>query len=123
MTYSLSNNCTKNYYNRTLTVQVIVEDVVTWIFLRHSVVTCIDPFSKWAEAFPVPNKEAPTIARVLVEQVMCRFGTPIAGISDRCREVDGRLMAEICRLLDIDKMRPRRITPAVTVLWKGSMRR
>ena len=39
MTYSLSNNCTKNYYNRTLTVQVIVEDVVTWIFLRHSVVT------------------------------------------------------------------------------------
>jgi len=35
--YSLSNNCTKNYYNRTLTVQVIVEDVVTWIFLRHSV--------------------------------------------------------------------------------------
>jgi len=38
MTYSLSNNCTKNYYNRTLTVQVIVEDVVTWIFLKHSVV-------------------------------------------------------------------------------------
>jgi len=27
MTYSLSNNCTKNYYNRTLTIQVIVEDV------------------------------------------------------------------------------------------------
>jgi len=37
MTYSLSNNCTKNYYNRTLNVQVIVEDVVTWIILRHSV--------------------------------------------------------------------------------------
>jgi len=37
MTYSISNNCTKNYYNRTLTVQVILEDVVTWIFLRHSV--------------------------------------------------------------------------------------
>ena len=39
MTYSLSNNCTKNYYNRTLAVQVIVEVVVTWIFLRHSVVS------------------------------------------------------------------------------------
>ena len=37
MTYSLSNNCTTNYYNRTFTVQVIVEDVVTWIFLKHSV--------------------------------------------------------------------------------------
>ena len=41
MTYSLSNNCTKNYYNRTLTVQVIVEDVVTWIFLKHSVVVVV----------------------------------------------------------------------------------
>ena len=41
MTYSLSNNCTKNYYNRTLTVQVIVEDVVTWIFLKHSVVSVL----------------------------------------------------------------------------------
>jgi len=38
MTYSLSNNCTKNYYNRMLTLQVIVKDIVTWIFLRHSVV-------------------------------------------------------------------------------------
>ena len=44
MTYSLSNNCTKNYYNRTLTVQVIVEDVVTWIFLRHSVHNDLESF-------------------------------------------------------------------------------
>jgi len=68
-------------------------------------VTCLCPFSEWAEAFPVPNKEAPTVARVLVEQVMCRFGTPIAGISDRGCKVDRHLMNEICRLLDIDKMR------------------
>ena len=45
MTYSLSNNCTKKYYNRTLTVQVIVEDVVTWIFLRHSVYAFVPTFS------------------------------------------------------------------------------
>jgi len=37
MTYILSNNCTENYYNRMLTAQVIIEDVVKWIFLRHSV--------------------------------------------------------------------------------------
>ena len=45
MTYSLSNNCTKNYYNRTLAVQVIVEDVVTWIFLKHSVVIVV--YTAW----------------------------------------------------------------------------
>ena len=68
------------------------------------ILTCIDPFSKWAEAFPLPNKEAATVARVLVEQVICRFGAPVAGISDRGKEVDGNLMTEVCRLLDIDKM-------------------
>jgi len=34
MTYSLSNNYTKNYDNPTLTLQVSVKDVVTWIFLN-----------------------------------------------------------------------------------------
>jgi len=39
----------------------------------------------------------------LVEQVFCRFGTPVALLSDNAGELDGRLMQEICRLLDIDK--------------------
>ena len=34
------------------------------------ILTCLCPFSKLAEAFPVPNKEAATIARVLVEQTI-----------------------------------------------------
>jgi len=38
MTYSLTNKCAKNYYNRALIVQVIAESVVTCFFLRHSVV-------------------------------------------------------------------------------------
>lgn len=47
------------------------------------IVTCVDPFTKWAEAFPAPNKEAATVARILVEQVICRLGVPLAIISDR----------------------------------------
>jgi len=68
------------------------------------ILTCVDPFSKWVEAFPLPNKEAATVGRVLVEQVICRFGAPVAGISDGSIEVDGNLMAEVCRLLDIYDM-------------------
>jgi len=37
MTYSLINECAKNYYNRTFIVQVIAKNVVTCFFLRHSV--------------------------------------------------------------------------------------
>ena len=76
------------------------------------IVTCIDSFTKWAETFPAPNKEATTVARIVVEQVFCRYGTPIAILSDRGKEVDGQLMSEICRLLDIDKQRTTAYKPS-----------
>ena len=57
------------------------------------------------EAFPIRNKEAETVAKMLVEQVFCRFGVPVALVSDQGKEVDGNVMREICRLLDIDKLR------------------
>jgi len=69
------------------------------------ILTCIDVFTKWTEAFPLPNKEAAVVARVLVEQVFCRFGVPIALLSDNGNEVDSSIMREICRLLDVDKLR------------------
>ncbi len=35
-----------------------------------------DYFSKWTEAFPLPNQEAQTVGCVLVEEWICWFGTP-----------------------------------------------
>jgi len=67
------------------------------------ILSFVDAFSKWAEAFAIPNKEAKTVARVLVEQVFCRLGTPVALLTDNAGELDGHLMQEICRLMDIDK--------------------
>jgi len=69
----------------------------TWIL------TCIDSFTKWAEAFPLRNKEAQTIAKVLVEQVFTRFGVPLS--MHQGKEVDGRIMNEVCRLFGIEKLR------------------
>jgi len=69
------------------------------------IVTCVDPFTKWAEAFPAPNREAATTAQIIVEQVICCFGTPLSIVTDRAKELDGELMHEICRLLDVDKLR------------------
>jgi transposase InsO family protein len=68
------------------------------------ILTCTDVFSKWTEAFPLPNKEAATVARVLVEQVFCRIGTPICLLSDNGNEVDSSIMRQICQLLNIDKI-------------------
>jgi len=67
------------------------------------ILTGVDAFSKWAEAFAIPNREAKTVARDLVEQVFCHLGTPVALLTDSAGELDGHLMQEICRLLEIDK--------------------
>jgi len=47
--------------------------------------------------------EPKTVARILVEQAFCRLDTPIALLTNNTGELDGHLMQEICRLLEIDK--------------------
>ena len=74
--------------------------------------TVIDVFSKWLEIFAVRNKEALTVAKVLVEKVFCRLGTPLSILSDRGGEVDGQLMHEVCQLLHIDKLHTSSYHPA-----------
>jgi len=65
----------------------------------------VDHFSKWAEAWAIPNHEAPTIAKVLVEQLFARFGTPSQILSNMGGEYEGKLMKELCRCLNVDKLR------------------
>jgi hypothetical protein len=74
--------------------------------------TCTDHWSKWSEAFAIPNKEAVTVARVLTEQVFCRMGVPLSILSDQGTEVDSSVMKELCRLLDIEKMHTTTYHPA-----------
>jgi len=43
-------------------------------------------------------------AKVLVEQVFNRFGTPLSILSDRGKEVDGLIMNEVCSLFGVTKL-------------------
>ena len=43
----------------------------------------LDYFTKWVEAFAVPDQKAETVVRLLVEQVVCRHGIPEELLSDR----------------------------------------
>jgi len=69
------------------------------------ILTCVDAFTKWAEAFPLRSKEAEPIAKVLVQQIFCRFGSPVSLLSDQGKKVDGNIMKHVCRMLGIDKLR------------------
>jgi len=67
-------------------------------------VTVIDDFSKWAEAFAVRNHTAPTVAKVLVDQVFSRWGTPCRQLVDNGSEFRSELFSDVCKLLEVDKL-------------------
>ena len=48
------------------------------------VISCY--FTKWVEAVAIPDQTAITVARALVEEVVCRFGTPAYVHSDQGRQ-------------------------------------
>ena len=64
-----------------------------------------DYFTKWTEAFAIPDQEAVTVARVVVEEFICRFGVPRQLHTDKGSNFESQLFHQICKLLDIDKMR------------------
>ncbi|KRX40353.1 Retrovirus-related Pol polyprotein from transposon 17.6 [Trichinella murrelli] len=50
-----------------------------------------DYFTRWVEAYALPNQQAETVARKLVQQFLCRFGTPMKLLSDQGTQFQGRL--------------------------------
>jgi len=71
---------------------------------RYILVVC-DSFTKWAEAFPIPDQTARTCASVLVENVICRLGCPLDLHSDQGRNFESDLFKELCDILQIRKTR------------------
>jgi len=59
-----------------------------------------DTFSKWVEAYAIPNKEANTVAKHLTD-FFCRFGIPQRLHSDRGLEFHNQVLDEIAKILQI----------------------
>ena len=64
-----------------------------------------DYFTKWVEAYPMPNQETVIIANVLVNEFISRFWVPLLLHSDQGSQFESSLFQELCSLLDIDKTR------------------
>ena len=69
--------------------------------------TCVlvicDYFTKWVEAFPLPDHRAVTVADVLVTEVFLRFGVPRYLHSDQAPEFMSELMGKLCELLEVQR--------------------
>ena len=68
------------------------------------VIVFADYLTKWIEAFPVPDQTAETIAKLLVEKIVCVHGVPEQLLSDRGANFLSDLVLEVCSLLGIEKL-------------------
>lgn len=68
------------------------------------VVVFMDYLTKWPEAFAIPDQTAETVARILVEEIVCRHGIPEELLSDRGSNFLSTLIQEICKLTGMRKI-------------------
>ena len=68
------------------------------------VVVFSDYLSKWPEAFALKDAKAETIARVFVEELICRHSAPVKLLSDQGRNFMSEVIAEVCRYFSVNKI-------------------
>ena len=66
------------------------------------VLVVVDSFSKWMEAYAIPNIEVKTIAEKLMLEFISCFGVSVQIKSDRGKQFDCQLFRTMCELLDME---------------------
>ena len=64
-----------------------------------------DCFTKFVEAYPMPNIEARTVATIVVEQFISRYGTPMHIHSDQGTQFEAEMFQVMCDMLGVQKTR------------------
>ena len=75
------------------------------------VLVVTDYFTKWTESYAIPDQTAPTVAEKLVAEFISRYGVPRQLHSDQGTNFESKVMAEVCKLLDIEKTRTTPLHP------------
>ncbi|XP_039453944.1 LOW QUALITY PROTEIN: uncharacterized protein LOC120432803 [Oreochromis aureus] len=78
---------------------------------NHYVLIAMDYFTKWPEAYAVPDQSAVTTAERLVNEMFCRFGVPEELHSDQGRNFKAAVFKEVCQRLGIRKTRTTPLHP------------
>ncbi|GFV71119.1 retrovirus-related Pol polyprotein from transposon 412 [Trichonephila clavipes] len=77
---------------------------------NNNILVVMDYFTKWPEAYPIPD-QASTVAEILVQHWIPRFGVPLQLLSDQGRNFDSAVCKRLCAILAIDKTRTTTLHP------------
>jgi hypothetical protein len=69
------------------------------------ILTIVDRFTRYAEAFPVKDITAEETAKLLVEKVICRYGMPEVLCSDRGPVMVGLVINQVFKILGIKRVK------------------
>ena len=61
-------------------------------------------FTRYIEVFAMPDQTADTVARIVVDNIICRYGVPSEILTDRGSNFLSKLFLSICDLLHIKKL-------------------
>ena len=67
------------------------------------VLVVTDYFTRWVEAYPIPDQTAETIAKVLASEWVTRFGCMSELHSDNGTNFVSEVMASLCKLLGVER--------------------
>ena len=80
---------------------------------QEFILVVADYFTKWTEAYTLPNQETATVAHKLVEELFFRFSLPHQLHSDQGRQFESTIIKEACSL------QHKNYTVLPTVQWHG----
>ncbi len=68
------------------------------------IIVFTDYLTRWPEAFPLKNREAKTIAKVFINEIVARHSAPKILLSDQAKEFMSNLIKEISDYLTVNKI-------------------
>ena len=68
---------------------------------KQYVLVVVDYFTRWVEIFSLRSTTSSDIARILIDEIVCRWGCPTYILSDNGRQFVSDLFTEICSSLGI----------------------